>query len=218
MSKQDAGKTLLENAYRLQSPDDNIRYYGALAEHYDEDFADGLGYALPAEVATQYKKLASYDDAPAIDIGCGTGLIADALSDMIANEDLIIDGVDISDAMLQIAKEKQRYRHLYQADLSSDSHGLLKNYSAILSSGTFTHGHLGPDALLRLLDIARGCALFVLTINKAHFASHGFQESIGTLKVKNRIQSVKVEELDIYLNERHEHSGDKALLLTFRKT
>lgn len=213
MSNENSGKDLLENAYRLQSPDDNIAYYDKLADVYDGEFADGLGYALPGAIAERYKQLGMDTDTPVADVGCGTGLLAEAID----SSELVIDGLDISDAMLKQAEQKKRYRHLHSVDLTQPLATSIKNYGAVLSSGTFTHGHLGPDAMVRLLDIAKGGALFILSINKEHFGRLGFEAAIGALVSEKQISDLRTSELNIYSVIGHEHSNDKGLIVSFRK-
>lgn len=213
MSKQDPGKSLLENAYQLQSPEDNIAYYGALAESYDQDFADGLGYSLPLTVAERYRTKCSDEDVPVLDVGCGTGLLAVALN----MPGLIIDGLDISDTMLGMARKKNRYRHLIEADLTRPLSIRIESYGAVLSCGTFTHGHVGPDAVVRLLEIATNGALFVLSVNKAHYKRLGFESVTTMLADQQRIIDLNTEEVKIYSSTEHEHSDDTGLILSFRK-
>jgi len=213
MADKKVGKELLENAYQLETPDDNVNYYGKLAESYDGDFAQGLGYALPLAVAKEYRRVARNDDDPIVDIGCGTGLLAEALDD----KEIVIDGLDISDAMLAIAKTKNLYRHLYPVDLTEPLAPHLCNYGAVLSCGTFTHGHLGADAMVRLLGIGRRSALFVLTVNKEHYQKMGFQSALDSLQQNQQLCEFSSKEIDIYTGE-HEHAGDKGLLLSFRKS
>lgn len=212
MSKQSPGKELLENAYQLDSPDDNIAYYNKLADSYDSDFAQGLGYALPQAIADDYRSLCSNDDAPIMDVGCGTGLLADALSDT----NLVMDGLDISAAMLEIAQQKNHYRNLYEVDLTKPANSDIKNYGAVLSCGTFTHGHLGPDALQRVLAMATTGALFVLSINKEHYADLGFELQLNTSMKDGLITSLQLREQNIYSKVGHEHSDDRAFIVSFR--
>ena len=57
--------------------------------------------------------------------------------------------------MLSVASEKQLYRSLFQVDLTKTLEKIENNYGAVLSAGTFTSGHLGPEPLRDLLGIAR---------------------------------------------------------------
>jgi predicted TPR repeat methyltransferase len=51
---------------------------------------------------------------PVLDLGCGTGLLAVALSDLRLGP---LVGVDISPAMLEQARDKQLYAELHEADV-----------------------------------------------------------------------------------------------------
>ena len=42
----DPGAALLAGAYALETPDQHVAYYRDFAQHYDQTFADGLGYVL----------------------------------------------------------------------------------------------------------------------------------------------------------------------------
>ena len=79
MTQGKDGKKLLEGAYDLSTPDDNIAYYKDFAPIYDADFARSLGYVFPAALAEIYHQAGGPDDTPVADIGCGTGLVAEAL-------------------------------------------------------------------------------------------------------------------------------------------
>ena len=65
----------------------------------------------------------------------------------------------------------------------------LKNNSigAVVSAGTFTHGHIGADAFDELLRITKPGGLFVLSINSKVFIKGGFQEKF--LRIKNDISA-----------------------------
>jgi len=208
-----AGKQLLENAYDLRTAEDNRNYYDKLAKHYDKDFAHGLQYQLPAHVQQTFSRLGGAEDSPVLDVGCGTGL----LGDVLASANCTIDGVDISPAMLAICKEKGRYRALYEVDLTQSVESITNQYGAVLSSGTFTHGHLGTDAFVALLTVARTGALFVIAINKAHYNKLGFSTAIENLTADNLIESLNVDTVNIYAASNHAHSSDEGLIVSFRK-
>lgn len=214
MIEKSAGQSLLENAYKLSTPEDNADYYDAFASTYDMDFADALGWHYPAAIAAAYRDAAGKTDTPIADIGCGTGLVASALN--IPPEQ--IDGIDISADMLNISEEKNLYRSLYKVDLTKSLESIANDYGAILSAGTFTSGHLGPDPLESLLDVARKNALFVIGVKKAFFKEAGFETVLRDLDSRGLIKDLQVAEVPMYAKAGHDHSADTAFALVYRKS
>lgn len=214
MAEKTAGQTLLENAYKLASPQDNSEYYDKIAASYDADFAEALGWRTPAAIVAAYRENASETDLPIADIGCGTGLVASAL----AFPPEQVDGVDISREMLKIAETKQLYRALYNVDLTRDLTEIKNDYGAVLSAGAFTTGHLGPETLKDLLSIARAGALFVIGVKKVFFVEAGFEPVLRDLEQKTLIQGLKLVEITVYSKDGHDHSQDTAFALIFRRS
>lgn len=208
------GKRLLEQAYLLETPVDNKKYYDKLADTYDQDFAREFGYVLPDLVADTYQSLVKPVDTPIVDIGCGTGLLGKALD----STDLVIDGIDISDAMLAHSRATGVYRDLLNIDLTASIANYRNKYGAVLSSGTFTHGHLGSEALVNLLDMAKPDGLFVIAINQAHYESKGFATVVQMMVDNQLIVELASNQVGIYSNADHTHSTDKGLILSFRKS
>ena len=203
----------LEKAYSLKSPDDNIALYEKWAGTYDQDFAQRMDYQLPRHVADYFKRHKSMNGA-VLDVGAGTGLLADCLSDQ---QDLIIDAIDISAAMLKVATSKGLYRNTIVADLTKPLSINNDTYEAIISSGTFTHGHVEPDVLDELLRICKQGALFVLSVNAQHFVSHGFEAKFEQLNTM--IDNFALHTVSIYGScEDSDHQSDKGYIAVFKKT
>jgi trans-aconitate methyltransferase len=66
-----------------------------------------------------------------------------------------IDGLDISPEMLAVARRKQVYRHLADADLNHAFSAPVPAYGAIVSAGTFVHGHVGATGFRQLFDLLK---------------------------------------------------------------
>ena len=213
MAQKSAGQSLLENSYDLSTPEDNRAYYDALAQSYDSGFVKELGYSYPLIVAAIYRREAGVEDVPVLDVGCGTGIVAEGLG--LPAE--AIDGIDISPEMLKLADAKNVYRRLIDADLTKSLDHLGDTYGAVVSAGTFTHGHLGPEPLGKLLGVARRGALFVIGINERHYAAHGFAETLAALESAGRIGGLKSERRPIYDKAGHDQSGDHAFIMQYRK-
>ena len=218
MSKKEKNALhLLKGAYSLSSPDDNRKYYEGFAPFYDSVFVKDLGYTYPSVVANLLVEKFKID-GPICDIGCGTGLVASEIKKKAPNA--VIDGVDISKEMIQISREKNIYRSLLELNLEDPLDHLLKNYSAVVSAGTFTHGHLGPDALNGLISHFKSGTKFVIGINFDHYHSKGFEKKLKALINSNTIESFELNEVKVYNKENEDLNikNSKACVCLFSKT
>jgi predicted TPR repeat methyltransferase len=216
-SKSASAEDLLQNAYKLGSPADNVAYYRDFAPLYEGEFVACTGYDYPRQIARAYRLAAGQGDVPIADIGCGTGLVAMDLG--VAPED--VEGMDISPEMLAIARDRGLYGALHEVDLTGRLDRFAGRFGAVLSAGTFTHGHLGPGPLRGLLEIARPGGLFVIGVNRAHFEAEGFGAVLEAMTGGGEIGEVGMSEVDIYGEAGgkagHAHAGDRALVLQYRK-
>ena len=132
----------------------------------------------------------------------------------------VIDGVDISKEMIQISREKNIYRSLLELNLEDTLDHLLKNYSAVVSAGTFTHGHLGPDALNGLISHFNSGTKFVIGINFDHYHLKGFEKKLKALINSNTIESFELNEVKVYNKENEDLNikNSKACVCLFSKT
>lgn len=200
-------------AYALQTPEDSRELYARWASTYDSSFVEDTSYILHAQVAEIFAGHAEEDDVPVLDVGVGTGLVGEALA---VHGSWPIDGIDISPEMLAKAREKGVYSQLTEVDLSEPLPRRLRNYGAIVSSGTFTLGHLGPQALLPLLDVARPGALFVLSINAEHFEAADFAEAFQSME--RLIMEPMLVDVPIYAAPvGSDHDDDRAYIAVFRR-
>jgi len=208
----------VEDAYALQTPDDSIRLYGEWAPTYDSDFVKASAYILYRNIAGLLLERKSMIDGVVLDVGCGTGMVGEHLRKG-GMED--IDGIDISLQMLAEAGNKMTtdgnavYRNLFAADLTTDLELDDDQYAGLVSAGTFTHGHLGPDSLNELWRIAAPGAICAIGVRSTHFESMRFGEALS-VAVRNRlISEPEFVEVNIYSEEADdiEHANDKARVI-----
>jgi len=201
----------LDAAYALTSPDDNRALYADWANTYDSGFAADMDYQLPRHVAEVF--LRSGGSEPVLDVGAGTGLVAQHIR---VSGPVIIDALDISRSMLDVAARKGIYRDTIEADLTQPLLIKPSVYASIVSSGTFTHGHVGPDALDELLRIAMPGAQFVLSVNAQHWAARGFETKFAQLEPV--ISGFEIVTVPIYGPGAPEgHRDDVGHIAVFRK-
>lgn len=199
----------LEGAYRLETPNDSRSLYRQWAATYDENFAEAHGYVYAQRVAETF--LSEGGEGPVLDIGAGTGLVAEAMRSVEA------DGLDISAEMLEAAGAKGLYRNRIVADLTAPLDLPDAHYRGFVSAGTFTHGHVGPVCLPELMRVAAPGALFVLGINDGVFDKACFGSAFANLAADGAISPIAFRRVQYYEGVEHAHADDQGLLAIFRR-
>ncbi len=205
-------KPNLEGAYALQTPEDNLTLYADWAETYDQTFAAAMDYRMPQVIGALYAEVAG-GRSPVLDVGAGTGLLAEAMPRGAAFE---IDALDISPDMLEVAGSKGVYRRTIEGDLTGRLPIVDGSYGGVVSAGTFTHGHVGPEALDELMRVAQGGAQFVLGVNAEHFEAQGFAAKFDSLEPD--ITGFEIRTVPIYgARAEGDHRHDAAHVVFFAK-
>jgi predicted TPR repeat methyltransferase len=201
----------LDDAYAMSSPEEVKALYRTWSLSYDVVFSDRQGYQLPRNVAAAF--VGAGGIGPVLDVGAGTGLVGGLLRHMNVKD---IDGIDLSEEMLEVARMKGDYRRLYTGDVTQPLSLIDAPYMGVVSAGTLTLGHVGPKALGHLLNIAAFGALFVISVNAAHYVSAGFEAAFAELG--DRIAGLTIRDVRIYDDRADEkHRSDRAKLLVFSK-
>ncbi len=202
----------VDDAYAMSTPDQVKDLYRTWSHSYDAVFSDAQGYQLPREVVQAF--VGAGGQGPILDVGAGTGLVGTILRGMNIGP---IDGIDLSDDMLQVALMKGDYRGLKAGDVTKPLDLIDAPYMGVVSAGTFTLGHVGPEALSHLLDIAASGALFVISVNAAHYTSAGFAAVLDGFD--DRIGALTTRDVRIYDDRADKaHRNDMARLVIFRKS
>lgn len=200
----------LDLAYEIDGKEDAKRVYSDWAASYEGSLVEGMGYVAPRKIAELYTNNTT-NEFPVLDVGAGTGLLGQQL------EGLTVDAIDITPAMLDIALEKRIYRKLIVGDLTEELDIDDEMYGGIVSSGTFTHGHVGPECFPELLRIAKPGALFCCGTIYPVFDGLGFGSALANLVSRGKISPVNFSEIDIYEKDDHAHAEDKGIVMIFRK-
>ena len=151
----------LDNAYRISTTDDARQFYDDWAQTYDDEISAN-GYITPVRCAHALAAHAGDPSAPILDIGCGTGISGLALRDVGFS---LIDGSDLSQAMLDKAASKGIYRELWQADLQSPFPFSAGTYQHLAAIGVIATGHMPAETIARLADLLSTGGLLVFSLN-----------------------------------------------------
>ncbi len=197
----------LQQAYGLKTPDNSRKLYADWAATYDSDFVAASDYVLHVSVADAFAEAGGR--GPVLDMGAGTGLCGVALARHEPGE---IDGTDISQEMLDQAAQKDVYRKLFAGDILAGLDAPDASYAGVVSAGTFTLGHVGPDGLDEVVRLLQPDGLAVIAVRDAHFEAEGFGAKLDTLAP--RLSRVVRTRVRIYSDaSTGPHAGDIAILL-----
>jgi len=161
MSESERVSDSVARARALSSVEDAEALYRDWAATYDADVFGAMGFTGSARIADLLASVLPEPAEPVLDLGCGTGAVGVRLAELGVTT---IDGVDLSPEMLAVAESTHAYRHLVVGDLNALPNGLHAPYAASVSAGTFTTGHVGPDAVPRLLELFRPGAVIAWVI------------------------------------------------------
>ena len=201
----------LDAAYGLKTPEDSKRLYAAWAKTYDAGFAARMDYCLPERVVQAFAECRPR--GPVLDIGAGTGLVG---AHLVAAGLGPVDGVDISQEMLDVAAERGVYRRLFIGDITARLDVAEGTYRSVVSAGTFTTGHVGPEALEEVLRVAARGAQIAISVSKAHFAAAGFAAKFDALA--GQITDLEMKTVRIYGDKAEgDHALDEGYVVLFGK-
>ena len=200
----------LQIAYDLKSPDDNIKLYSVWAATYDDSFIVDMQYKLHFAVAQEF--VLNGGKGLILDVGAGTGALAEAL---LQKTKFFIEATDISEEMLKVADSKKIYKRCFVSDLTKKIPVDDSSYDGVVSSGTFTHGHVGPSAMDELVRITKAGGLVTISVNEKHWINFDFESEIARLN--KYIRNYTLKKISIYGEQStHDHKDDKAIILTIK--
>ncbi len=137
------------------------------AEAFETILVDQLGYATPGDLRMAFARLGVERLGRLLDLGCGTGLAAEALGDMADH----LTGVDLSEGMLDLAFEKDIYDDLFVGDAEGFLDAAEEVWDTIVATDVFPY--LGAVEGLIALAAARTApgGLFAFSTERASAAA-----------------------------------------------
>jgi SAM-dependent methyltransferase len=172
----------LAAVYGAKAPAEVAAAYDAWAATYEADMA-ASGYRHPTIALALLARHLAPGAGPILDAGVGTGLMGQWLP-LVGYP--LVDGLDLAAGMLAVAAKKGVYRALHQCALGGPLPFADGAYAGIVSTGVFTTGHVGAEALPELIRICRPGGVIVLTVKLTVWEA-GFQAALAAQQAKGRI-------------------------------
>ncbi|OAG07287.1 S-adenosyl-L-methionine-dependent methyltransferase [Paraphaeosphaeria sporulosa] len=200
----------LDRVFAAKSKDESRQLYDQWASSYDADMQT-YSFTAPqivAEMVPKYLKV-SPKDAVVVDAGCGSGLVGVTLHQSGFKT---IDGLDLSEGMLKVAEKTGAYRKLEVTDLTQRLNIEDGTYDGLTCSGTFTHGHVGPEPLPELVRIVKAGGILVATILESFWKEFDFEMVVKGLEERGMVEMLE-NNLHSYRKFGDEESGGLVLVL-----
>ena len=125
------------------SPAEYVRdVFDNYSPYYEQSLVVELEYSVPETIRKLLRKendwKKTYDHG--LDLGCGTGLGGEALIEKVT----VLDGIDLSEQMIALARAKKIYRKLYAGHIIDFLQASTERYDFFLATDVFAYvGDLG---------------------------------------------------------------------------
>jgi predicted TPR repeat methyltransferase len=151
--------------------------FGQHAEDFEVTLVHALGYGIPDEIAIAIEDAGLGPFGHGVDLGCGTGLVGEALDGMVE----VLDGVDLAEEMLALADAKEVYADLYVGDAVAYLEGVeAGSHDLVVAADVLPYlGTLGPLLAASARALTPGGVLAVSTETLAVEAFAGRAWTVG---------------------------------------
>lgn len=203
-------KKIHDRVLNATDKDELASAYSEWAADYDKDLVEEMGYVAPETTSKLLQQYVRDPQAEILDAGCGTGLVGEALHRAGFCH---LEGLDYSRDMLEQARRKGVYQALHQADLTATLDFPDDRFDAIVSVGTFTCGHVGPEAFAELIRITRPGGYICFTVREQAWDTDGYRPAMDELENTGAWERLEERTTDYIPRE-----GAECVVCVYRKT
>jgi len=202
------GNSNLDRIYTASGDAAMREAYDEWATEYDKD-VESSGYLTPSRVAKALVDHIDDKNAPVMDYGCGTGLSGIALKQEGFG---CIDGADLSQKMLDIAKDRDVYRDLHLVEPGqplSESH---LHYSNIVATGVISRGAAPPSMYGDMLDLMKPGSKLAFSMNDLSLEDPEYAELVDKSVEAGKVKRL-FEEYGPHLTKYGKNSQSKVYVV-----
>lgn len=175
------------------------KHYDELAEKYDFILQDICGYNDPDHVTICAKKYLK-QDSKILDVGCGTGILADTLKKDGGFTEFW--GIDGSQKMLDLAVPKKLYHETKKIliGLEPMEPTFLNRFDGAVATGCYLDGHFSFESFKEIIPCLVVGGVFIFSMRDLYFTEGqpaGYKEEIdrlckeGIIEIAERYNYVK---------------------------
>jgi 2-polyprenyl-3-methyl-5-hydroxy-6-metoxy-1,4-benzoquinol methylase len=197
-----------QKIFDAETTKDLQQVYAEWSLTYDTDSIDEYDYRGPQRGAEEFHQQLSALGFPKtarlVDVGAGTGLVGKHLHSFGYKD---LTALDFSPEMLQVALEKKCYNSLICIDLNQTLDEIEQkteltspSFDAAISVGTFTHNHVGVEALLNVIALVKPGGLLTLSMSEMFYkdVENGVQIKLEELQKGRKLEFMGVTEPELY--------------------
>lgn len=205
---QNRAEAFLSEAYDTEDHRSQLAFYAKWAADYDQQMVE-LQYSSPRILCDLILQYLPNSQANILDVGCGTGLTVKALFEVGYTD---IHGLDLSQDMINVASRRDFYQSLNVADVKQPLEYPDAQFDAVISSGTFTHGHVGAEPLNELLRILKPDGILACTVHQDLWQAKGFEASFSNFEQTDQMHCLYRE-----LNHLFDNKPPEGWFCVYRK-
>ena len=187
----------LKKVYDPKDTGELMEIYDEWSDTYDRDL-EKYDYVGHLNCASQMAAHNPDRGEPVLDAGCGTGLVGEELQ---SKGFAVLDALDLCDGMLEKAGDKGVYRSRIRADLSKRLNIADNAYGGVTCAGTFTLGHVGPEAFAELARVTRPGGVVCFTIREGAYEKYDYRAEMLRLENEGVWEQIEMRDEDYYTDE-----------------
>ncbi len=185
-----ATSAFLDNVYTTDGGDSMRRYYNEWADAYDKDLREH-DYRTPGRCAAALAACVADKDTPVLDFACGTGMSGVALKEAGFTT---IDGMDISEGMLEKARAKGVYRDLLKAEPDAVLDMGARKCRAITAVGAIGAGAAPAENIDGAIACLEPGGVFVVSLNDHTLEDPQYEALLHKAIDDGRVEKIMAED------------------------